>query len=171
MTAREPKSKPRRQTEPKPTGRPSDFTQETADLICDEIAKGRSLRTICADEGAEFDRLPHERTVYRWLEEHELFRQQYARAREAQADGEFDEARAISQNATAENVQVARLQIDTIKWRAGKLAPKKYGEKIAVEHGGEIGVRHEVGEGEAAAKLAALLEAARRRRDGEDETA
>lgn len=118
----------------KPKGRPSEFTQEAADLICEEIAKGRSLRAICADKDAEFDRLPHERTVYRWLEDEEnvAFRQQYARAREAQADGKFEDAWDIASAATVENVQVARLQIDTIKWQTSKLAPKKYGEKLAL---------------------------------------
>jgi hypothetical protein len=117
-------------------GRPSEFTQEAADLICEEIAKGRSLRVICADDGAEFDRLPHERTVYRWLEaeENDAFRQQYARAREAQADGKFEQTWDIAQTATTESVQVARLQIDVLKWQSGKLAPKKYGEAVQMKH-------------------------------------
>lgn len=110
--------------------RPSDYTQEIADLICEEIAKGRSLRAICADRDAEFDSIPAERTVYRWLEEQETFRQHYARAREAQGDGKFEQTWEIAAAATPENVQVARLQIDTIKWQASKLAPKKYGDKI-----------------------------------------
>lgn len=120
----------------KPTGRPSEFTQEVADLICDEIAKGRSLRAICADESAEFDRLPHERTIYRWLEaeDNEAFRQQYARAHVAQADGKFEQTWEIAETATVENVQVARLQIDTLKWQSGKLAPKKYGEAVQMKH-------------------------------------
>jgi hypothetical protein len=118
-------------------GRPSDFTQEIADLICDEIAKGRSVRDICADSSAEFDKIPHERTIYRWLDdpEHAAFRQQYACAREAQADGKFDDAWAIAKAATNETVQVARLQVDTVKWQAARLSPRKYGEKVA--HGGD----------------------------------
>lgn len=130
----------------KPTGRPSEFTQEAADLICEEIAKGRSLRSICADDSAEFDKLPHERTVYRWLEdpEREAFRQQYARAREAQADGKFEQTWEIAQSATVESVQVARLQIDTLKWQAGKMAPKKYGDKVALTGGdeGDAPIKH-----------------------------
>lgn len=125
----------------KPIGRPSEFNQEAADLICDEIAKGNSLRAICSSKDAEFDKLPSERTVYRWLEdpENDAFRQQYARAREAQADGKFEQAWEIAQTATAENVQVARLQIDTIKWQTGKLAPKKYGDKLTLNGEGEGG--------------------------------
>ena len=41
----------------------------------------------------------------------------------------------------AEHVQRSRLRIDTRKWMAGKLAPKKYGEKIEYELSGQIGLR------------------------------
>jgi hypothetical protein len=121
---------------PKLTGRPSDFSQEAADEICDRIGKGESLAEVCSD-----DWLPHKSTVYRWLgdEDNKGFRDQYAQAREAQADGKFDKAWQIASAATAENVQVARLQVDTIKWQASKLAPKKYGEKVTTEHTGEGG--------------------------------
>jgi hypothetical protein len=67
-------------------GRPSDFTQETADAICEGLIDGKSLRTICAG-----DDMPHKATVCRWLAVNETFRDQYARAREAQADALFDE--------------------------------------------------------------------------------
>lgn len=112
-----------------------EFNQAVADEICDRIAKGESLRTICGAERDDF--LPGQTTVFKWLGENEAFAKQYARARELQADREFDEARDIAQTATPENVQVARLQIDTIKWRTGKLAPKKYGDKLALTGGDE----------------------------------
>lgn len=117
-------------------GRPTIYSEELAEEICDRIAKGESVKQICADKESGW--LPGESTVYRWLNENEAFRERYALAREAQADGEFDQARDIAMNATAENVQVARLQVDTIKWRAGKLAPKKYGDSVKVE--GALGV-------------------------------
>lgn len=118
--------------------RPSSFTQEIADEICARIAKGDSLRSICAND----DFLPSERTIYRWLDDNEAFCQQYARAREMQADAKFDEAWQIATSATPESVQVARLQIDTIKWQTGKLAPKKYGDKVdaTVKHEGQVGL-------------------------------
>lgn len=116
------------------TGRPCDFTPEIANEICDRLAKGESLRSICADTEAGW--LPGETTVRRWLagleDWNEEFRRQYAHAREAQADTKFDEADTIAKAATVENVQVARLQIDTIKWQTSKLAPKKYGDKVVI---------------------------------------
>ena len=120
------------------TGRPSSFSPDAANEICERLAKGESLRAICGDQEGGW--LPSETTVRRWLagaeDWNEEFRRQYAYARDVQADTKFDQAWDIAEKATAENVQVARLQIDTIKWQAGKLAPKKYGEKVAVVGGG-----------------------------------
>jgi hypothetical protein len=53
------------------------------------------------------------------------------RAREAQADKLFKESLEIADKATPENVNVARLQVDTRKWAAARLAPKKYGDRIS----------------------------------------
>ena len=125
-----------RKASPKPTGRPTIYSEELAEEICDRIAKGESIKEICADKESGW--LPGESTVYRWLSDNDAFRERYTHAREAQADGKFDEAWRIAKSATAESVQVARLQVDTIKWQAAKLAPKKYGDSVKVE--GTLGV-------------------------------
>lgn len=167
MTAAKPKkTKP----EPKPMGRPSSYTPEIAEEICERLAKGESLRTICeGDKHTDGEWMPGETTVRRWLsgreEWNEDFRRQYAHAREAQADAKFDEAWTIAQAATPDNVQVARLQVDTIKWQTGKLAPKKYGDKVLAEITGADGGAIEVNDSHAAAKLAAILASAQARRD------
>ena len=114
-------------------GRTSEYTQETADSIYEQIADGRSLRSICADVG-----MPDKATVFRWLAAHETFRDQYARARESQADSLFDDILEIAD--TAEDAQLARLRVDARKWMAGKLKPKVYGDKIGLDHSGSITV-------------------------------
>ena len=96
--------------------------------IFGRIMSGESISDICGPDRDGF--LPSERTFYRKLGEIEGLWQRYARAREVQAHREFDEIKAISDEATAESVNVARLQIDARKWRAGKLAPKVYGDKL-----------------------------------------
>ncbi|WP_315928880.1 terminase small subunit protein [Mesorhizobium sp. SP-1A] len=124
--------------------RPSDFTEEIADTICERLAEGESLRSICRDEG-----MPSTSSVCRWLAAREGFREQYARARELQADALFDEAQDIA-NTLVEGVKTKvtsdgktevtrgdmiehrRLQVDVRKWMVGKLAPKKYGDKLAL---------------------------------------
>jgi hypothetical protein len=72
--------------------------------------------------------MPNKTTVLRWLSENSEFRTQYARARENQAESLFDEALDIARE--HEEPAKARVIVDTLKWAAGKLQPKKYGDKI-----------------------------------------
>ena len=114
----------------RPVGRPTTYSQETADKICELIARGMSLRAICASAD-----MPAGGTVYRWLAEHQDFQEQYARAREEQADGFADEIIDIADSVAPETGEVAKakLQIDARKWKAAKLAPKKYGDKSEID--------------------------------------
>lgn len=153
-------------------GRPSIFTPELADLICERIANGESLRSICRD-----DAMPACSSVFKWLNENKSFSEQYARAREAQADALFDDVLDIADDArndwmethaedsmgwrvNGENIQRSRLRVDARKWMAGKLAPKKYGEKVTTELTGKDGgpiQTEEVSDLEAAKRIAFLL--------------
>lgn len=117
------------------TGRPSTFTQDVADLICDRIVESDyGLEQIC-----ESDDLPSVRTVYRWLNEHEDFRQQYARAKEAQ--GHVQAERGLKEALSATDAAIGRLKWDARRWTASKLAPKQYGDKL--ELGGQVTLTHE----------------------------
>lgn len=121
--------------------RQSDCTQEIADLICERIAQGQSLRSILLD-----DAMPASSTVFKWLNDIPAFSEQYARAREAQADVLFDEILTIADDGSNDSYQdedgnprtdhdvIARskLRVDARKWMAGKLRPKKYGDKLAI---------------------------------------
>lgn len=111
-------------------GRPSKYSDEMAEKICEKIANGRSLRSICAEDG-----MPPMKTIYRWLEANEEFRHQYARARDKQADYFAEEIIEIADSAEAESAAVskAKLQIDARKWAASKIAPKKYGDKQEID--------------------------------------
>jgi len=111
-----------------------------------------SLREI-----ARLPDMPPVRTIMNWLLTHEDFRQQYAQARELQADAIFDEVLEIADDGkndwmerqgaedrelyelNGEHVQRSRLRIDARKWAAGKLAPKKYGDKLTAEVTGADG--------------------------------
>lgn len=132
-------------------GRPSDFTQEIADAICERIADGESLRSICQGDG-----MPNRITVFRWLNDpgRESFRNQYARAREEQAEfyaeSIVDISDEVEVEATYQGEEVKldlssaaiarnRLRVDARKWYASKLAPKKFGDFKAVELTGADG--------------------------------
>jgi len=131
---------------PAPPLRVTTFTQEVADLICDALAEGHSLRSICAA-----DNMPSKSTVFKWLSEQPAFSDQYARAREAQADCLFDDILEIADDGRNDSyiddegnrrtdtdvIQRSKLRVEARKWMASKLAPKRYGEKL--QHTGDGG--------------------------------
>ena len=105
--------------------RTASYGPRMADRICAELALGRSLRAIC-----QADDMPCVTTVMRWLRTRPEFREQYAIAREAQADALADEIVDIADEACdRETTATAKLRIDARKWVAAKLKPKKYGER------------------------------------------
>jgi len=114
-------------------GRPSLYTPELGDKICEGIAHRISLVRICANDEA----MPEVRTVYRWFREHDEFCQNYARAREAQAEFIADEILEISDSSEFEPND-KRIRVDARKWLASKYKPKVYGDKIMTEHSGSI---------------------------------
>jgi hypothetical protein len=124
----------------KQKGRPSDYTQEMADAICEALSEGKSLRKICEPED-----MPNRAAVFRWLSKDEDFRNQYAHAREEQAEALADDIIAIADGKgddlllTSEINQRDKLRVDARKWVASKLKPKKYGDKIQTEVSGKDG--------------------------------
>jgi hypothetical protein len=117
--------------------RTSSYSDEIAETICTRIANGEGLRAICRDE-----EMPGRQTVLDWLNDEKRldFRTRYARAREIQGDYLDEEMQAVADTATPETVHVARLRVLTMQWRASKLAPKKYGDKVELEHAGSVKV-------------------------------
>lgn len=131
-------------------GRPSTFTQEVADEICERMADGESLRSICSA-----DKMPNRATVARWLASNEQFRDQYAHACELRTDELFDQMLEIADTpqvgtksvskatgieiTEADMIEHRRLQVEARKWALGKMAPKKYGDRITQEHTGVDG--------------------------------
>jgi len=93
--------------------------------------------------------MPAMSSVFLWLQKHPEFSEQYTRAREAQADALADDILEISDDArndwmerhgedsrgwqvNGEHIQRSRLRVESRKWIASKLKPKKYGDKVAV---------------------------------------
>lgn len=134
-------------SEPK-RGRPTTYTNAIACEICAELASGRSLRSVCSSE-----RMPDARTVFRWLAEKDDFRQQYTRAKEESADALVEDMLSIADDGLNDTytdedgnervmqdvIQRSRLRVDTRKWIASKLKPKKYGDKVQQEVSGPDG--------------------------------
>lgn len=130
---------------------PMELTPELATAICDRLEHGETLRSIVLDP-----LMPSRTTVFKWLQNNEAFAEQYARARDAQADHFAEEIVDIADSEPSlifknvDGVDVAsvdstavnllRLRIDARKWYASKVAPKKYGDKIETTHRGDVTV-------------------------------
>ena len=113
-----------------PRGRPTDYSTELADLVCQRLMEEGTLLEAC-DKHPE---LPHTTTVYRWLQVHQDFRFKYCRAREDVMEMWADEIVRVSNDETLEPND-RRVKIDTKKWIMSKIAYKKYGDKLV--HSGD----------------------------------
>lgn len=104
-----------------------------------EIEKWRPVREILKDEWT-----PDVTTFYKWLRDDAEKAKQYARACEIRAENIFDDMLNIADDTTKDikvdkdwveqvnqdNIQRARLKVETRKWVLGKLNPKKFWDKL-----------------------------------------
>jgi len=112
------------------------YTTELASALCDEIATTtKGLKAICSMPG-----MPALTTVVRWLRSNDEFKQLYAQAKVMQQELEIEDLKDISDGSTDDDmikVNRDKLKIHARMWLASKLAPKKYGDKLDVNHGGQ----------------------------------
>lgn len=139
--------------EHKPNGRPSKYNFELATTICERLAAGESLKGICRSQG-----MPPHQTVLRWALTIPEFRDQYKLARDIQAEIIADEILDIADNASndwmeredeegnfrgwrenGEAIRRSHLRIESRKWLAAKLLPKRWGDKTITEVTGADG--------------------------------
>jgi hypothetical protein len=124
------------------TGRPSMFTEELAEYICDRIASSpKSVKTLCAED----DRMPDQCSINLWCWKYPTFFLQYQLAKSQQAHWMADDCEEIAkevdyitdqqgtQRVDPGFIASRRLMVDTKKWHASKLAPTVFGDRKAVE--------------------------------------
>lgn len=120
-------------------GRPTDYNDEIAKLICERVATHTcGLERLCN----MYPDLPVKSTVNLWRYRHPEFSTQYAQAKLMQTDLLAEECLEIADDDSrdikvnpetgdeylnTEFVARSRLRIDTRKWLAAKLLPKQYG--------------------------------------------
>lgn len=117
--------------------------EKTFKIIIRKIADdGFSLRKALREES-----MPGKDLFYKWIDEDESKKEQYARATISRADNIFEDILDISDDQegdvyidnngfeqTNHNVIArSKLRIDSRKWMLGKMQPKKYGDKIEVD--------------------------------------
>jgi hypothetical protein len=124
------------------------YTDQEIDSIFNEILlgiiSGDSLRSILMKKD-----MPSTQTFYKWIESDENKSKQYARATTIRADVLFDEIIEIADDDSgdrkvnektgeevldSEFVQRSRLKVDARKWAISKMNPKKYGDKLDIDH-------------------------------------
>jgi hypothetical protein len=138
--------------EARAAGRPSKYTDEIATEIGDRLAKGEPLAAICRD-----DHMPSDRTVRNWMEQDAAFSSAIARAREVGFDALAAQCLEIAEDGShdykhkkrangeeyeefdSEHVQRSKLRIETRLKLLAKWDPKRYGDKVALEHTGKDG--------------------------------
>lgn len=113
------------------------YTDEIASTICERIADGASLRTICRTEG-----MPSRGVVSRWIDKHAAFAGSMANARVLQADALADSMADIEDGVLAGDIEpnAARVALGSLQWRAARLAPKRWGDRVETVHSGEVKV-------------------------------
>ena len=100
------------------------------DSIMAELETGRSLVQVCRDTG-----MPDRETVSRWMRDDPAYAAKYAYARAMQADTLFSEMADVEAKVQAGTMDshAARVVLDSMRWRASKLAPKVYGDRLDVQ--------------------------------------
>ena len=115
-------------------GRPSKYSPELVETICERLASGEPLAQICRDEG-----MPHPSTVRDWMSEREDVSRAIARAREDGFDAIAVDALQIADyglNDTSDGevnhdvIQRSKLRVETRLKLLAKWDPKRYGDRI-----------------------------------------
>lgn len=147
-------------TTPKKNGRPSKYTKEIAEHICQQLSEGIPLREICRQDG-----MPAWRTIYDWMYRDEELAAAIAHARDLGYDALAEECLHIADNihigtrktfsSGAEEGEDSmtvveedmlghrKLQIETRLKLLAKFNPKKYGDSVT--HKGDAENPLEVG--------------------------
>lgn len=123
-----------RQPVGRPRIRPPVSDEAAVARICERLIAGQSMKEATRPED-----VPSDTEVYVEMARNEEFRAVIARAREAQQHAMIDTTIDLADRATVEDHQVMKLRIWARQWRAAKLAPKVYGDKVTQEHTGPGG--------------------------------
>jgi len=123
------------------------FSQEIADEIC-EVISTTSLGIRRLRKKPEYKHWPNPNTIFDWRNKYPSFDEQYTRAKKQQAHVLADEILEIADNVSKdfkivdgkvktshEDINRAKLRIDTRKWLLSKVLPKIYGDKLLEEKG------------------------------------
>jgi hypothetical protein len=115
-------------------GRPTDYTPELAETICERVALTRTVVEALSLAG-----MPDPSTVYRWIIRYPEFRKNYEAALSFRAEADNEELRRVAYDLETPSDH-KRAIIDVLKWQQARANPKRYGDKQTLEHSGTVGV-------------------------------
>lgn len=124
---------------PKRRGRPSRRSPEIIDEIIERLSTGEPLRQICRDE-----HMPHWNTVYDWTDADAELSGRIARARDKGEEAILQQCLEIADqpppltamgSTDSGAVQHQKLRIETRLKLLAKWNPRKWGEKVDLNHG------------------------------------
>lgn len=126
-----------------PLGRPSSYTKELGEEICEKLAtSNKGIQRLCD----EYPHWPCFQTIYEWRIKIRDFGEMYAKSKQQQVEVLVEECIDIADETSRDTVikidkngeeyeacnsewiNRSRLRIDTRKWLASKLMPRKYGD-------------------------------------------
>lgn len=118
-------------------------TPELCDSIINWISEGKTLREWCRQNRINFQR------VYEWLERDEEFAGRFARARETGHDVIAEECFQIADEQPPADAN-GKTDAGYVAWQKNRIwtrtqllakwNPKKYGDKIDLNHSGKVGL-------------------------------
>ena len=127
------------------------ITPELFEVILARISEGASVSSVLEPQD-----MPHRSTFHEYVAKTEGAADKYARACEERETRMFEQIEQIADDARndfmeakrkdgstdivfdREHVERSKLRIEARKWMLGKMRPKKYGDKLDVEHGGNL---------------------------------
>lgn len=107
--------------------------------VCDLIAEGMSIRAAC-------EQLNVKPSTFMLCVSKPEFSAHYTRAREERADSRFEKLDQVVKDMRTGVIdsQMARVEIDTLKWQMGKERPKVYGERLELAGDQSAPILHRV---------------------------
>lgn len=116
-------------------GRPTKYTPELGEEICSAIASSELGLVHLVNANPHW---PDRATIFTWRRIHDEFRDKYIKAKEDQCEVVVEYMQEVMSEPhkwidketglTRIDVPMLRLKIDTMKWHASKLKPKKFGD-------------------------------------------
>jgi len=124
----------------KKRGRPTMYTPDLADEICNAIATSELGLVHLVNQNPHWPERP---VIFLWRRKYPEFDDKYIKAKEAQTEVVVEYMQEVMSEPhkwedpetglTKIDVPMLRLKMDTMKWHAAKLKPKKFGEPKVVE--------------------------------------